>query len=123
MKKVNKFDRTKGAWKSCSDEIEGQKKSVENKICKFNKIKARKTIIEEIVWQIVLRKRGDSDSDSTRGTNVCHVMVWQWKKRKQLGLATRNDDFHVWIIIGPLFAKVFLNYKTPPCVNATCECY
>jgi hypothetical protein len=27
MKKVNKFDRTKGAQKSCSDEIEGEKKS------------------------------------------------------------------------------------------------
>jgi hypothetical protein len=49
MKKVNKFDRTKGARKSCSNEIEGQTKSVENKVCKLNKTKAGKTIIEESV--------------------------------------------------------------------------
>ncbi len=76
MKKVNKFDKTKGARKSYSNEIEGEKKSVEDKICNFNGAKFGKTITEESVWQTMLRKRGDNDSDGTRGTNACYVMVW-----------------------------------------------
>lgn len=46
MKKVNKFDRTKGARKSYIDEMEGEKR-VENKVCKFNGAKVGKTITKE----------------------------------------------------------------------------
>jgi hypothetical protein len=49
MKKFNKFDRTKGAQKCYSDEIEVKKKSVENKVCKFNGAKVGKTITKESV--------------------------------------------------------------------------
>jgi len=75
MKKVNKFNRTKGAWKSCSDEIEGQKKSVENKVCKLNKTKTGKTIIEESGWQIVLRKKEVASTMMAQEAPM-FVMLW-----------------------------------------------